>query len=186
LDATIDALILAANAGDRDARQRLFASLYEELHRLARRAVHRQGNWVTVGATTLLHEAYLDFSRRDNVTFPDRARFLSYAAQAMHGLIIDYARNRHAQKRGGGIQITSLDGAELVPDIRDDEIEKVSDALESLYAVEPALAEVVALKFYCGLSFTEIAELSGASERTVQRNWQKARIYLHGILHPAQ
>jgi RNA polymerase sigma factor (TIGR02999 family) len=182
LEATIDALMLAANAGDRVARQQLFQSLYKELHRLAEREVRRQSGRVTIGATTLLHEAYLDFAGRNNVTFPDRSRFMAYAAQAMHGVIVDYARNRYAQKRGGEAEFTSLDGAALVPIVKDDEIEKVSDALDSLYSIEPAQAEVVALKFYCGLSVEEIATLSGMSVRTVERNWQKARIYLHDAL----
>jgi DNA-directed RNA polymerase specialized sigma24 family protein len=87
LEATIDALMVAANTGDRVARQQLFESLYKELHRLAEREVSRQSGRVTIGATTLLHEAYLDFAGRDNVTFPDRFRFMAYAAQAMHGVI---------------------------------------------------------------------------------------------------
>ena len=86
----------------------LFASLYDELHRCARRELARRGGGVTLGATTLLHETYLDMSGRADAAFPDRARFMAYASRVMRGLIIDYARNRQAQKRGGEFEITSI------------------------------------------------------------------------------
>ena len=137
---------------------------------------------VTLTATTLLHEAYLDISKRDGAVFLDRGRFMAYASRVMRGLIIDYARNRRAQKRGGQFEITSLEtdiGDRVGGRARADAI---SDALDELAAVDPALAEVVDLKFFCGFSFAEIAAMRGVSERTVQRHWEKARIYLHGAL----
>jgi RNA polymerase sigma factor (TIGR02999 family) len=104
---------------------------------------------------------------------------MSYAARVMRGLIIDYARNRHAQKRGGRFEITSL-GAEVVENVVDDrELAQISDALDELARTEPLLAEIVDLKFFCGFSFDEIAAMRGVTERTVQRKWEKARIYLH-------
>ena len=145
---------------------------------MARRELLRNGG-AMLGATTLLHEAYLDIAGREGATFPDRSRFMAYAARVMRGLIVDYSRNRRAVKRGGGFEITSLDVdvAEPVPDSL--QLEALSDALDQLAAVEPALAEVVDLKFFCGFSFAEIAAMRAVSERTVQRNWEKARIYLH-------
>jgi RNA polymerase sigma factor (TIGR02999 family) len=136
---------------------------------------------VTLSATTLLHEAYLDMSARDAV-FPDRGRFMGYAARVMRGLIIDYARKRQAQKRGGQFEITSLDSrvADLVAD--DNELSRISEALDELASVDPTLAQTVDLKFFCGFSFAEIAAMHGVSERTVQRQWVKARIYLHRSL----
>ncbi len=137
---------------------------------------------MTIGATTLLHEAYLDISRREAAVFPDRGRFMAYAAKVMRGLIIDYARSRQAQKRGGGFEITSLDGeaGEGVADEK--ELVEISSALDDLAAVEPWLAQVIDLKFFGGFSFAEIAAMRGVSERTVQRQWEKARIYLHRAL----
>lgn len=149
---------------------------------MARRELSRRGMPITLGATTLLHEAYVDISGREGAAFPDRNRFMAYAARVMRGLIIDYARNRHAQKRGGLFEITSLrtDVAEAIPDVA--ELTRLSDALDDLATVDARLARIVDLRFFCGFSFAEIAAMSGVSERTAQRDWEKARIYLHQVL----
>lgn len=160
----------------------LFSSLYEDLHRMAPRELSRRGGQVTLGATTLLHEAYLDMSGRADSAFPDRARFMAYASRVMRGLIIDYARSRQAQKRGGEFEITSISGDVSDPSLDDRELSKLSDALDDLAKIDEDLAQVVDLKFFCGFTFAEIAGLRGVSERTVQRDWEKARIYLHGVL----
>jgi RNA polymerase sigma factor (TIGR02999 family) len=107
----ISSLMVAAERGDRPAAEALFAALYSELHRLAKRELARHGVPVRLSATTLLHEAYLDMAARDGPSFPDRARFMGYAARVMRGLVIDHARERHAQKRGGLFELTSLDTA---------------------------------------------------------------------------
>src|SRR5262245_59339773 len=104
---SIGSLIASAERGDRSAADALFAALYSDLHRLARRQLARSGAGVTLSPTTLLHEAYLDISRREAAVFPDRGHFMAYAAKVMRGLIIDYARTRQAQKRGGRFEITS-------------------------------------------------------------------------------
>jgi RNA polymerase sigma factor (TIGR02999 family) len=178
VEKTISSLIASAEQGDRSAADALFSSLYSELHRLARRQLARSGGGVTIGVTTLLHEAYLDISKRDGAMFPDRARFLAYAARVMRGLIIDYARSRQAQKRGGGFEITSLED-DVGERADEKELVRISSALDELAAVDESLAQVVDLKFFCGFSFAEIAAMRGVSERTVQRHWEKARIYLH-------
>ena len=178
----LTALFAAAEKGDAAAREQLFQRLYAELHRLARRELWRSGAAVSMGATTLLHEAYIDMSGRDTLAFPDRARFLAYAARAMRGLIIDYARSRHAHKRGGQFEITALD-TNISNEVADQiDLSQVGDALDELAKLEPDLAQVVDLKFFCGFSFAEIAAMRGVSERTVQRDWEKARIYLHRSL----
>jgi RNA polymerase sigma factor (TIGR02999 family) len=169
----------AAEQGDVAAADSLFSALYAELHRLARRELARPGAAVSMGATTLLHEAYLDMAARDGPSFPDRARFMGYAARVMRGLIIDHARERHAQKRGGLFEMTSLDTNAMENAVDHRELEQISEVLDELGKIEPALAEVVDLKFFCGFSFGEIATMKDVSERTVQRNWEKARIYLH-------
>ena len=178
LDNTFSSLMEAADRGDGAAAQALFVALYRELHGLARRELARQGGAVSLSVTTLLHEAYLDMAGRSAATFPDQARFMGYAAKVMRGLIIDHARNRQAQKRGGQFEITSLvtDAAKAADSSK---LERISEALEQLARLEPQLAEIVDLKFFCGFSFSEIAAMRGLSERTVQRKWQKARMYLH-------
>jgi RNA polymerase sigma factor (TIGR02999 family) len=126
----------------------------------------------------LLHEAYLDMAAREGPSFPDRARFMGYAARVMRGLIIDHARKRQAQKRGGLFEITSL-GTDAGNAVDDQELSRISDALDELAKAEPLPAEIVDLRFFCGLTFNEIAVMKGISERTAQREWEKARIYLH-------
>jgi RNA polymerase sigma factor (TIGR02999 family) len=172
-------LIELAEGGDAVSADRLFSILYEELHRLAKRQLARQGSQLTLGATTLLHQAYIDMAKREGPSFPDRARFMGYAARVMRGLIIDHARNRRAQKRGGLFEITSLENHALEDPADGRELSLIGEALDKLAQAEPALAEVVDLKFFCGFSFAEIAAMRNLSERTAQRQWEKARIYLH-------
>jgi RNA polymerase sigma factor (TIGR02999 family) len=178
--------ILFADRGDGPASEALFAALYRELRGLARRELARSGPDASLGATTLLHEAYLEIAQREGVAFPDRARFLTYAARVMRGLIIDNLRRRQSRKRGSGFEITSLDGKDVdhaAPPDEAEEIERLGQALDELAAMEPEIAQVVNLKFFCGFTFTEIANLRGVSERTVQRHWDKARIYLRHVLN---
>ena len=155
----------------------LFASLYAELRRLADRELRRHAG-SSVSPTTLVHEVYVNIAKRGAVDFPDPARFLAYAARAMRGLIIDFARNRQAQKRGSGFHITQLNTQIGAPEAEALELSRLSDALDQLAAVDPRLAEVVDLKYFCGFSFAEIGALRGLSERTVQRDWEKARLIL--------
>jgi RNA polymerase sigma factor (TIGR02999 family) len=182
VSADLTTLLVSAERGDRAAADALFTALYEELHRMARRELSKRGAGVTLGATTLLHDAYLDISGREGAAFPDRNRFMAYAARVMRGLIIDYARSRQAQKRGGEFEFTSIrtDIAAAIPEAAD--LGRLSDALDELAAMDPRLARIVDLKFFCGFSFAEIAAMVGVSERTVQRDWEKARIYLHHVL----
>ena len=179
-------IVQAAERGDVAARDRLFARLYDELRHLARQEL-RRGASATLSPTTLLHNTYLSMCRRESLAFADRGHFMSYAACAMRGLIVDYLRRRQAQKRGGEFEITTLptesrsgtrvDGIETV------QIEKLNEALETLGQIDARLAECVDLKFFCGLSFTEIAQLRQVSERTVQRDWRKARTLLNRFIH---
>ena len=180
----IEARIRSADQHGEAATDELFSMLYRELHRLAEHHVRRGGSALTLGATTLLHEAYLGIAGRETVSFKDQPRFLAYASRAMRGLVIDYARRRRARKRGRQLEIT-LDGDELPPEeaLRTArELEELGDALDELATVDPALAELVDLHFFCGFPFTEIAALRGVSDRTVQRDWRKARLLLHRIL----
>jgi RNA polymerase sigma factor (TIGR02999 family) len=182
---TVDALITSADGGDRSAAKTLFAALYDELHRLAQRQLARQQGPAGLGATTLLHEAYLAICDRSGAAaFPDRARFMAYAARVMRGLIIDDVRGRLAQKRGGGQYHTTL-ATDVMQRVESPQsLERISDALDELATHDPALAELVDLKFFCGFSSAEIAALRGVSERTVKRDWEKSRLYLHRAIAP--
>ena len=175
---TISGLILSADGGDRTAADALFAALYSELHTLAKSQLAR-GPGATLGTTTLLHEAYLNISGREGTHFPDRARFMGYAAKVMRGLIIDYARSRQALKRGGGFELTTVVDDVAAPVADAGELGRVGRALDQLTAADPDLAELVDLKFFGGFSLAEIGQMRGVSERTVQRHWDKARTYLY-------
>lgn len=173
-------LLVQRAESDRAAADQLFALLYNELHRLAEYNLRRSNSTITLDATALLHEAYLNISGRSDVVFADQARFLAYASRAMRGLVIDYARRRRALKRGRQLEITLAEdnqpSAETVE--RAQELERLGGAIEELATLDPGLAELVDLHFFCGFSFVEIAQFRGASERTVQRDWRKARLLL--------
>jgi len=169
-----------ADGADPAAAEALFALLYQELHGLAEHHLRRGGSGLTLGTTTLLHEAYLNMVDREDLAFPDRNRFLAYASRAMRGLVVDYARRRSAKKRGREFEITLAgDEADRGEQASGEELGRLSDALDELAGLDAALAQLVDLHFFCGFSFTEIASLRGVSDRTVQRDWRKARLLLH-------
>jgi RNA polymerase sigma factor (TIGR02999 family) len=173
----LDTLIRSSESGDAKAREQLFSVLYAELHGLAQRRLRRNSS-LTLSPTMLLHETYLSISSRGSNSFPDRARFLAYASRAMRGLIIDYFRSRAAQKRGGAFEITALPTEVPYNTESDAQLERLGEAVDVLATIEPRLAQVVDLKFFCGMTFDEIAATLRISERTVKRDWQKARILL--------
>lgn len=153
-----------------------FATLYAELRKLASYKL-QQSPGIGLSPTTLVHELYVNLNGR-SLEFADRSRFMSYAGRAMRGLVVDYARNRQALKRGGGFEITHMTGDMGAAVADDAELTRLSDALDELGLREPALAELVDLKYFCGLSLEEIAATRGVSIRTAQREWEKARLLL--------
>jgi RNA polymerase sigma factor (TIGR02999 family) len=174
-------LIDSAEPGNTGAHDQLFETFYGELRRMAARELRRNAA-ATLTPTTLLHETFLSFSRRESTAFVDRARFMTYSAHAMRGLIVDHLRNRNAQKRGGAFQFTSLP-AELQHAADDDaQLEKLNEALDGLARIDARLAECVELKFFCGFTFGDIARMWEVSERTVQRDWDKARLLLNRMM----
>ena len=184
MEQQLQSLILRADQADPEAADKLFAILYQELHGIAERSLRRVGPTLSLGTTTLLHEAFLNIAGRENVAFVDRPRFLAYASRAMRGLVIDYARSRRAKKRGHQFEITLADDTPSSREAMQSaaELERLGQALGELGEVEPALAELVDLHFFCGFSFGEIAALRQVSERTVFRDWRKARMLLHHAL----
>jgi RNA polymerase sigma factor (TIGR02999 family) len=180
----LSTLFQRADTADPAAADRLFGMLYQELHRLAEHHLRRGGGGLTLGSMTLVHEAYLEMSDRADLQFADRSRFLAYASRAMRSLVIDYARRRRAQKRGRELEITLVgDEAPTDASLRAlGELEQLGDALEELAGVDAALASLVDMHFFGGLAFNEIAALRGVSEKTVQRDWRKARMLLQQSL----
>jgi len=153
-----------------------FAALYNDLRQLAERQLRRSAG-APISPTTLLHEAYLDMSGKDAV-FPDRERFIGYAARVMRGLIIDMVRERRALKRGAAFHITQIPTELSASEASEAALSRLSDALDELATHDARLAEVVDLKYFCGYTFEEIAAQRGTSKKTVQRDWEKARVIL--------
>jgi RNA polymerase sigma factor (TIGR02999 family) len=177
-ESNLERLFAGELSDDAGVRKQLFAELYGELRRMAEQQLRRAGGHVTLSPTTLLHETYLNLVERSSLSFPDRKRFMMYASRAMRGLVVDYIRSRRAHKRGGQYEFTELptETPESAPD--NDELLRLDDAVDELANVDPDLAQVVELKFFCGYSLPELAKLRGVSERTLQRDWNKARIFL--------
>ncbi|MGV8942956.1 ECF-type sigma factor [Thermomonas sp.] len=176
----ITVLLDAAHKGDRGAMDCVLATLYQELHSMARRQLAGQHGH-TLDATALVHEAYLKLIGRSHgaAQFDDRAHFFAYAASAMRSVVVDYARQRMAQKRGGDQhRVTDLP-EDMEGGVRlDEDMLGLDTALTRLTAVDPRLTQVVELRYFAGLSELEIAALMKRSERSVRRDWQKARMFL--------
>jgi RNA polymerase sigma factor (TIGR02999 family) len=161
----------------------LFTALYDELRRLARREIWRHGGLDVLGTTTLVHEVWLDISERRTLAFDDRGRFLAYATRTMRGLVIDRVRAQRAQKRGGNTIFCPLDTSTVERIAEPEDLQRISDALDDLETVDPDLAKVVDLKFFCGFTLAEVADMQGVTERTVQRQWKRARLLLYHSMH---
>lgn len=176
--ADITLMLDAARGGDRGALDHVLSTLYQELHSMARRQLAGQHGH-TLDATALVHEAYLKLIGRREAKFDDRAHFFAYAASAMRSVVVDYARQRMAQKRGGDLhRVTDLP-EDVEGGLRlDEEMLGLDTALTRLAAVDQKLAQVVELRYFAGLSELEIAALLKRSERSIRRDWQKARLFL--------
>lgn len=182
----ITVLLEAARTGDRTAMNQVLATLYQELHAMARRQLAGQQQGHTLDATALVHEAYLKLVGRGGAHFDDRSHFFAYAASAMRSVIVDYARQRLAQKRGGDLHRVTELPEELESGVRlDEDVMALDEALKQLSAVDPRLTQVVELRYFAGLSELEIATLLQRSERSIRRDWQKARLFLLASLQEA-
>ena len=177
-------LIRDADAHVPTAVNRLFDLLYKDLYRVARGRVHQSGGPLDLSATSLVHETYERLVQLDELKVSDRQQFFTYAATVMRSIVVDMARARLADRRGGGrtdVPIdTLLEGKLAVP--LDETVLEVSDALTQLQAVEPRLAQVVEMRYFAGLSVEETAIAMGVTTRTVGRDWLKARLLLAAIL----
>ncbi len=175
----ITTLLHDAASGSRQAADQVVALLYADLQRLARSRLRRSGEMTLLDTTSLVHESYLRLIRTDGPEFADRRHFLAYASQVMRTIVVDLLRARQADRRGGGACMVTLN-TEIGDSVarHEDEVLQVHEALDELGAADPRLAQVVQMRYFGGLSETEIAECLGVTERTVQRDWQKARLFL--------
>jgi len=171
-------LLRAARNGDAGAIDRVVPLVYEDLRRLARGQLRRVFGSQSVRPTELVHEAYVKLSAGD-VDAVDRGHFLSIAARAMRQVLVDEARHHRAAKRGGGWKQATLSGSHWFVDVDVDELLTLNDALEEL---DPRQRQVVECRFFGGMEESEIAEALGVNERTVRRDWVKARAWLNRAL----
>ena len=174
-------LLRAVRAGEPGAFDRALPLVYDDLRRLARHQLAREYGERTLNATALAHEAYLKLARGGALAADDRAHFLAIAARAMRQVLIDHARERRAAKRGGGWERTTLTDGVWVGQFQPDEILALEEALQEL---DPRQRQVVEYRFFGGMEDREIAEVLGISERTVHRDWVKARAWLYLRFYP--
>jgi RNA polymerase sigma factor (TIGR02999 family) len=178
---SVTRLLDAWRNGEPDAADRLFTVVYDDLRLLARRQLARLRPGQTLAPTALVHETYLKFSKRAAPEAVDRLHFLNLAARAMRHIVIDHLRRKRSRKRDGGIQVPLETGAVAV-DGSPVDLLAMSDALTALERLDPRQARVVELRFFGGLELKEIATMLDASERTIKRDWQKARAFLEVAL----
>ncbi len=176
------ALLVTADSGDGDALDRLVPLLYDELRAMAHRQLGRERRDHTLQTTALVHEAYLKMVDDTKVTRRGRAYFFAAAARAMRQVLIDYARRRKAEKRGGGARALSLDEEQIAVDEFAAELLDLDRALEQLAALNPRHARVVECRFFAGMSVEETAEALDVSPRTVKYDWALARAWLYDAL----
>ena len=180
-DAPLTQLLQLAAQGQRDALDRVFAALYPDLRRIAHARLRSAGDAAALDTTSLVHESFLRLVDSAQLALADRKHFFTYAAKTMRNIVIDFAREQSAARRGGGQGALQLDTAldnELAGSDDGTTLIRVNDALLDLETVDPELARVVEMRYFAGYSEEEIAELLGSSERTVRRQWDKARAFL--------
>ncbi|MCW5982869.1 MAG: sigma-70 family RNA polymerase sigma factor [Bryobacteraceae bacterium] len=179
-------LLSLVRQGDGEAREKLFVEIQAELRRIAGRQLRRETPGRTLQPTALVNEAYLKLAGHLDLEWANRAHFFAVAARAMRQVLIDRARERLAQKRGGGADRTTLTGAALGFEVELDEMLALNEALDRLEKLDPRLRQVVEYRFFGGLEEKEIAELLGVTTRTVERYWTRARAWLYKELYPSK
>jgi RNA polymerase sigma factor (TIGR02999 family) len=178
-DDEITRLLGNMRAGDRDAAHKLFTIVYRELHRLAQLYMAREREGHTLQPTALANEVYLKLTAGQERNFQNRAHFFAIAARGMREILVDHARSHRAGKRGGGAERVDLDRAFVFSPGLCEEMLAVDSALDRLAELDPRQARVVELRFFAGLTEEEIGLVLGISARTVKREWQVARAWLH-------
>jgi RNA polymerase sigma-70 factor, ECF subfamily len=176
----VDALLRGCREGDRDCFDRLFALLYDELRVIARRHLRELGSGgsATLNTTAVVHESYLKLAGGAEPRWQERAQFFAVASKAMRHILVDYARRRAADKRGGGMTPVTLHDDTTVAEDRTVALLELDDGLARLAARVPRLESIVECRFFGGMTVAETAEALGISPRTVERDWTRARAYL--------
>jgi len=179
----ITLLLRRARDNDRGAIDALFELLYHDLRRIAHARLAASGHQTLLDTSALVHEAYLRFQQANRITLNDREHFLAYAASTLRSVVVDFVRKRHAERRGGDAVHVPLD-TNLADNLgaNDDEILAVHEALEELARVDSRLVQVVEMRYFAGLTEMEIASILGVTDRTVRRDWEKARVLLAAML----
>lgn len=172
-------LLLALREGQAGVVDRLYPLVYEELRRIAHRAIRGERTGHTLGTTGLVHEAYLGLVDQTRLEYRDRAHFYGIAARAMRHILVDYARRHGAAKRGGNLRAIALDEAILAVEDRADALLALDEALGELETMDPRLGQVVQCRFFGGLTEEETGEVLGVTARTVRRDWLKAKGWLY-------
>ncbi|MHB1330208.1 MAG: ECF-type sigma factor [Gemmatimonadales bacterium] len=178
---TITVLLTRWSEGDAEAFPRLVAISYDDLRAIAHRRL-RGGGSDDIATTALVHEAFLRLVGRDGGTWQGRGHFFAFASRAMRHILVDHARRRHAERRGGNPVHVPLEEDHLATDTGLSDILGVDEAVERLAERHPRMAQIVELRFFGGLTVAEVAQALGASVRTVEREWSRARTYLLEVL----
>jgi RNA polymerase sigma factor (TIGR02999 family) len=184
-DPPLATLLERARGGDAQAVGALFDALYADLRRLAHARLRESAPDTLLDTTSLVHESYARFAKLAKLDVSDRGHFLAYASRVMRSVVVDLARQRHAERRGGGeadIALTTGLG-ERIAAPAEPEVLRVHEALGELAAIEPRLAQVVEMRYYGGLEHAEIAAALGVGLRTVERDWERARSFLYAALN---
>ncbi|MGA3035177.1 MAG: sigma-70 family RNA polymerase sigma factor [Terracidiphilus sp.] len=178
-------LLQAMNAGDRAAGEQLLPLVYRELHRIASAYMRRERPDHTLQATALIHEAYLRLAGEE-IDWQNRGHFIGLAAHVMRRVLVDYARQHHAERRAGGLQRVEMDDNLAISPERLDEALFLDQALQRLTEKNPRQAQVVELRYFGGLSVEQIAAILDIAPRSVKRDWSLARMFLHSELRPGE
>jgi len=184
-EASITLLLQDWGAGNPSAMQDLYPRIYQQLRAIAAGQIRRWQGDATLGATDLVHEAYLKLVDQTQARWQDRAHFLAVAATAMRQILINRAERRSAAKRGGGWHQVSLAGCELAEDEASEQLLALEDGLQQLAKLDPRLVQVTEFRFFAGMSEAEIGHVLGVNERTVRRDWRKARAFLSTVVDAA-
>jgi RNA polymerase sigma factor (TIGR02999 family) len=180
----ITQLLSQSSAGDAAASRDVYALLYPELRRIAHSRLRQGSGRVSLDTTALVHDGYLRFVQTRALDVKSRSHFLAYASKVMRSVIVDLIRESQAERRGGGHFDVTLNTqiVDASPSATADEALHVHEALAKLEAIEPRMARVVEMRYFAGLNDSEIAECLGVTERTVGRDWEKARVFLYTLL----
>ena len=181
----VTTLLTAIGQGEQSALGELYALLYPELHRLAHSRVRRSGDLTLLDTTSLVHESYLRFEKSGAVLIANRSQFMAYAARVMRSVVVDVIRARQSERRGGDAVHVELDDelhATAATDHADNEVLRVHESLQELATIDARLVQVVEMRYFAGMTEAEIAGVLGLTVRTVARDWEKARLFLHACL----